>query len=240
MAIQDKKRCAAIVLAAGQGKRMGASVQKQYIELEGKPLIYYALNTFQKSEIIDTILLVVGKGQVSYAKDEIVRKYEFSKVNAVVEGGEERYDSLWQGLRASDKERGIWYICIHDGARPFVNEEILRRGYDCAERFRACVAGMPSKDTVKLADKNDFAVSTPERKYVWTIQTPQIFEKDLIVDAYSKLMGEEHSDVTDDAMAVERTMGVPVKMFRGSYENIKITTPEDLSIAKVFLELFFQ
>ncbi|MCI9382082.1 MAG: 2-C-methyl-D-erythritol 4-phosphate cytidylyltransferase [Dorea sp.] len=240
MAIQDKKRCAAIVLAAGQGKRMGASVQKQYIELEGKPLIYYALNTFQKSEIIDTILLVVGKGQVSYAKDEIVRKYEFSKVNAVVEGGEERYDSVWQGLKAIDKERGISYIFIHDGARPFVNEEILRRGYDCAERFRACVAGMPSKDTVKLADKNDFAVSTPERKYVWTIQTPQIFEKDLIVDAYSKLMGEEHSDVTDDAMAVERTMGVPVKMFRGSYENIKITTPEDLSIAKVFLELFFQ
>ena len=240
MAIQDKKRCAAIVLAAGQGKRMGASVQKQYIELEGNPLIYYALNTFQKSEIIDTILLVVGKGQVSYAKDEIVRKYEFSKVNAVVEGGEERYDSVWQGLKAIDKERGISYIFIHDGARPFVNEEILRRGYDCAERFRACVAGMPSKDTVKLADKNDFAVSTPERKYVWTIQTPQIFEKDLIVDAYSKLMGEEHSDVTDDAMAVERTMGVPVKMFRGSYENIKITTPEDLSIAKVFLELFFQ
>ncbi len=240
MAIQDKKRCAAIVLAAGQGKRMGASVQKQYIELEGKPLIYYALNTFQKSEIIDTILLVVGKGQVSYAKDEIVRKYEFSKVNAVVEGGEERYDSVWQGLKAIDKERGISYIFIHDGARPFVNEEILRRGYDCAERFRACVAGMPSKDTVKLADKNDFAVSTPERKYVWTIQTPQIFEKDLIVDAYSKLMGEEHSDVTDDAMAVERTRGVPVKMFRGSYENIKITTPEDLSIAKVFLELFFQ
>ncbi len=240
MAIQDKKRCAAIVLAAGQGKRMGASVQKQYIELEGKPLIYYALNTFQKSEIIDTILLVVGKGQVSYAKDEIVRKYEFSKVNAVVEGGEDRYDSVWQGLKAIDKERGISYIFIHDGARPFVNEEILRRGYDCAERFRACVAGMPSKDTVKLADKNDFAVSTPERKYVWTIQTPQIFEKDLIVDAYSKLMGEEHSDVTDDAMAVERTMGVPVKMFRGSYENIKITTPEDLSIAKVFLELFFQ
>jgi 2-C-methyl-D-erythritol 4-phosphate cytidylyltransferase len=198
------------------------------------------LNTFQKSEIIDTILLVVGKGQVSYAKDEIVRKYEFSKVNAVVEGGEERYDSVWQGLKAIDKERGISYIFIHDGARPFVNEEILRRGYDCAERFRACVAGMPSKDTVKLADKNDFAVSTPERKYVWTIQTPQIFEKDLIVDAYSKLMGEEHSDVTDDAMAVERTMGVPVKMFRGSYENIKITTPEDLSIAKVFLELFFQ
>lgn len=235
MAVQDKKRCAAIVLAAGQGKRMGASVQKQYIELEGKPLIYYSLKAFQESGIIDTVLLVVGKGQVSYAKDEIIRRYDFSKVSAVVEGGEERYDSVWQGLKAIEKEREISYIFIHDGARPFVDEAILRRGYDCVEKFRACVAGMPSKDTIKLVDKDDFAVNTPERKYVWTIQTPQVFEKELIVEAYFELMKEEHSDVTDDAMAVERKTGVPVKMFRGSYENIKITTPEDLGIAKVFL-----
>lgn len=233
--IQNKKQCAAIVLAAGQGKRMGTSVQKQYIELEGKPLIYYALQAFQRSEIIDTILLVVGKGQLSYAQNEIVGKYRFSKVDVVVEGGEERYDSVWKGLQAIDGKRKISYIFIHDGARPFVNEEILRRGYKTVEQFRACVAGMPSKDTVKLADEDDFAIHTPERKYVWMIQTPQIFEKELIIEAYSRLMGAEHADVTDDAMAVERMMGVPVKMFRGSYENIKITTPEDLSIAKVFL-----
>ena len=116
-----------------------------------------------------------------------------------------------------------------------MNEAILRRGYESVERFKACVAGMPSKDTVKLADEDDFAVHTPERKYVWVIQTPQIFEKELIIEAYSRLMNAEHADVTDDAMAVERMMGVPIKMFRGSYENIKITTPEDLSIAKVFL-----
>lgn len=233
--IENRKQCAAIVLAAGQGKRMGTSVQKQYIELNGKPLIYYTLRAFQESEIIDTVLLVVGKEEISYAQEEIVGKYHFSKVNAVIEGGEERYDSVWKGLQAIDESRNISYIFIHDGARPFVNETILRRGYESVERFKACVAGMPSKDTVKLADEDDFAVHTPERKYVWVIQTPQIFEKELIIEAYSRLMNAEHADVTDDAMAVERMMGVPVKMFRGSYENIKITTPEDLSIAKVFL-----
>lgn len=234
--MEGKKRCAAVVLAAGQGKRMGASVQKQYIELDGKPLIYYALKAFQESEIIDTMVLVVGEGQISYAEKEIVRKYGFSKAAAVVEGGKERYDSVWQGLKAVKEDQEAAYVFIHDGARPFVDEAILRRGYETVCRYRACVAGMPSKDTVKLVDEEAFAVNTPRRKYVWTIQTPQIFEKQLIVEAYSRLMGEEHGDVTDDAMAVERMMNVPVKMFEGSYQNVKITTPEDLEIAKVFLK----
>lgn len=235
MTIQEKKRCAAVVLAAGQGKRLGTAVQKQYIELSGKPLIYYALRTFQESCIIDTVTLVVGKGQIFYAQNEIVEKYGFSKVSAVVEGGEERYDSVWQGLKAAGQDERTDYIFIHDGARPFVDETILKRGYEAVGRFRACVAGMPSKDTVKLVDDADFAVNTPERKYVWTVQTPQIFERPLIMEAYSKLMKEEHTKVTDDAMAVEMMMKVPVKLFEGSYENIKITTPEDLKIARVFL-----
>ncbi len=232
---ENKKPCVAVVLAAGQGKRMGTSVQKQYIELEGKPLIYYALRTFQESEIIDAVVLVVGKGQVSYAENEIRLKYDFSKVRAIVEGGKERYDSVWKGLKAVDLKQEDSYIFIHDGARPFVDEGILRRGYETVERFRACVAGVPSKDTVKVADQDGFAVNTPERKYVWIIQTPQVFEKSLIMEAYARLMEEEHADVTDDAMAVERMMKLPVKMFEGSYQNVKITTPEDLEIAKVFL-----
>lgn len=233
--MEGKKKCAAVVLAAGQGKRMGTSVQKQYIELEGKPLIYYALKTFQESEMIDAMVLVVGKGQVSYGEREIVGKYGFSKVTAVVEGGKERYDSVWQGLKAVEPDQEIEYVFIHDGARPFVDEAILRRGYETVRRHRACVAGMPSKDTVKLVDEEAFAVNTPRRKYVWTIQTPQIFEKELIVEAYARLMKEEHEDVTDDAMAVEKMMRVPVKLFEGSYENLKITTPEDLKVAEVFL-----
>ncbi len=235
LAIENKKHCAAIVLAAGQGKRMGTSVQKQYIELEGKPLIYYSLKTFQESGLIDSMVLVVGEGQVAYAQNEIVSKYGFSKVCAVVEGGKERYDSVWQGLKTVSQEPEVSYIYIHDGARPFVDDEILNRGYETVEQFRACVAGMPSKDTVKVVDEQGFAINTPDRKYVWVIQTPQIFEKSLIMEAYARLMKEEHEDVTDDAMAVERMMKVPVKMFEGSYQNVKITTPEDLAIAKVFL-----
>lgn len=240
--IQNKKRCTAIVLLAGQGKRIGASVQKQYIELNGKPVIYYTLKAFQESEVIDDIVLVVGKGQIPYVSDEIVRKYHFTKVDAIVEGGKERYDSVWQGLKViADREEGLvaagqgGYVFIHDGARLFVNEDILKRGYETVDEFGACVAGMPSKDTVKLIDDNGFAVNTPERKYVWVVQTPQIFKTSLIIEAYSRLMREECINVTDDAMVVEQVMGMPVKLFEGSYENIKITTPDDLEIAEAFL-----
>lgn len=240
--MRNKKRCTAVVLSAGQGKRMGASVQKQYIELEGKPIIYYTLKAFQESEVIDDIVLVVGKNQIPYVNDEIVRKYHFTKVDTIVEGGKERYDSVWQGLKAiAGREDGLAatiqdsYVFIHDGARLFVNEDILKRGYETVDEFGACVAGMPSKDTVKLIDDNGFAVNTPERKYVWTVQTPQIFKTSLIIEAYSRLMREECINVTDDAMVVEQMMGMPVKLFEGSYENIKITTPEDLEIAEVFL-----
>lgn len=237
-----KKHCTAIVLAAGQGKRMGTSVQKQYIELEGRPVIYYTLKTFQESEIIDDIILIVGKGQISYAQEEIVEKYRFTKVGAIVEGGKERYDSVWQGLKAlrtaadglSDSLKEA-YVFIHDGARLFVDETILQRGYDTVILHRACVAGMPSKDTIKLVDDDTFAVQTPQRKFVWAVQTPQVFEASLIIEAYSKLMREEYINVTDDAMVVEQMMNVPVKLFEGNYKNIKITTPEDLEVAKVFL-----
>jgi len=231
--MNNKKHCTAIVLSAGQGKRMGASVQKQYIELDGKPVIYYTLKVFQDSEIIDDIVLVVGKDQVSYVKEEIVDGYGFTKVRTIVEGGKERYDSVWEGLKTIGVKDG--YVFIHDGARLFVNEDILRRGYETVKQYRACVAGMPSKDTIKLVDEDTFASATPERKYVWAVQTPQIFETSLIKEAYFKIMQGDASGVTDDAMVVEQTMSVPVKLFEGSYENIKITTPEDLDIAKVFL-----
>lgn len=236
----EKKDCTAIVLSAGQGKRMGTSVQKQYIELQGKPIIYYTLSVFQKSEIIDDIILVVGKDQLKYVQEEIVRKYHFTKVKTVVEGGHERYASVWQGLKAREYDKYYeniqdGYVFIHDGARPFVDEEMLERAYDTVRKYKACVAGVPSKDTIKLINEEQFAVTTPERKYVWAVQTPQVFEKTLIFEAYARLMEEECVHVTDDAMAVEQMMHLPVKLFEGSYENVKITTPEDLDIARIFL-----
>lgn len=229
----QKKKCTAIVLAAGQGKRMGTKVQKQYLEIDGKPVLYYSLHAFEQSKIIDEIILVVGENQSEYCKDEIVSKYGISKVNKIVEGGAERYHSVWNGLQEVD-DGG--YVFIHDGARPFVDEEILKRAYKDVQNCKACVIGMPVKDTIKLADSDGFVNETPERSLLWMIQTPQVFESGLVKKAYALLMEQENIQVTDDAMVVEQMLGHKVKLTEGSYENIKITTPEDLDIAEIFVK----
>ena len=149
-----RKKCTAIILAAGQGKRMGGKVQKQYLELLGHPILYYSLAAFQDSPLIDSMLLVTGAAEIPYVQQEIVEKYHFSKVRAVVEGGTERYASVWKGLQALEnemtEEEKDGYVFIHDGVRPFVHEEILSRAFDAVKQYHACVVGMPSKDTVKL------------------------------------------------------------------------------------------
>ena len=128
------------------------------------------------------------------------------------------------------------YVYIHDGARPFVDEQIIKRGYACVKANRACVAGVPSKDTVKIVDENQFAVNTPVRKYVWIVQTPQVFETELITQAYKNLMEHDRENVTDDAMVVEHLSGTKVRLVEGSYENLKVTTPEDLVLAEALLK----
>lgn len=223
----------AIVLAAGQGKRMNSKVQKQFLELEGKPLVYYSLKCFQDSGLIHEIILVTGAESVSFCKEEIVEKYGLTKVTKVIPGGKERYDSVYQGLLAC---RDTEYVLIHDGARPFVTEEIIQRGVQGAEKTGACVIGMPSKDTVKIADIQGYVAETPDRSTVWTIQTPQIFEYRLIREAHEKIRCRDMSAITDDAMVVEQETGVKIALVEGSYKNIKITTPEDLDIAEIFLK----
>ena len=229
----QKKKCTAIVLAAGQGKRMGTKVQKQYLEISGKPVLYYSLWEFQQSKVIDEIILVVGENQAEYCKNEIVSKYGIRKVKKIVQGGAERYHSVWNGLQEVE---GEGYVFIHDGARPFINEEILNRAYKDVENCKACVVGMPVKDTIKLANREGYVDETPERSLVWMIQTPQVFENSLVKKAYALLMEQENIQVTDDAMVVEQMLGHKVKLSRGSYENIKITTPEDLDIAEIFVK----
>lgn len=232
-----KRNCTAIVLAAGWGKRMRSKVPKQYLLLHDKPVIYYALKTFQDS-FIDRIVLVTAKEDIEYCRKNIVEKYGFSKVKDIVAGGKERYHSVYEGIKAAECD----YVFIHDGARPFVTEEILERAYLCVTQYDACVVGMPVKDTIKIADSDNFAVSTPSRNLVWSIQTPQVFAYDLIYKAYGSLMEKEREllqksvKITDDAMVVEMFGGQKVKLTEGSYENIKITTPEDLRIAEVLGE----
>lgn len=229
----QKAKCTAIVLAAGQGKRMGTKVQKQYLEISGKPVLFYSLHVFQKSDIIDEIILVVGENQQEYCQKEIVEKYGITKVSNIIQGGLERYHSVWNGLQTLSEDG---YVFIHDGARPFVTEDILLRAYETVQKEKACVVGMPVKDTIKIADENQFAKETPNRSYVWTVQTPQVFETALVKKAYSLLMEQEIIQVTDDAMVVETMSKRNVKLVEGSYENIKITTPEDLKVAEIFAE----
>lgn len=225
----------AVVLAAGQGKRMGSRIQKQFLDLGGYPILFYSLKAFEESQA-EQIILVTGEREIEFCRREIVEKYGFSKVKAVVAGGAERYHSVYEGLKQVPDSSDI--VLIHDGARPFVDSEIIDRAIRAAEEFGACAVGMPSKDTVKIADENGFAASTPERSRVWTVQTPQAFSRTVIWQAYQTMMGDEslQRGVTDDAMVVERLAGIPVRLTEGSYENIKVTTPEDMEVAAAILK----
>lgn len=232
---------AAIVLSAGRGKRMNSTVPKQYLLLNGRPVLYYSLWAFENS-MVDEIILVTGEEDISYCQKEIIEKYRIQKVTTVVAGGKERYHSVFRGLQELEKQNSkAEYVMIHDGARPFVDNAIIERCARAVEKYRACVAGMPVKDTIKIADQDLFASQTPKRSDVWTVQTPQTFERSLIYEAYKTILSREDAGeeiaVTDDAMVVETAATCRVKMVEGSYENIKITTPEDLQIAETFCRL---
>ncbi len=231
------KKFAAIVLSAGSGKRMKADVPKQYIPINGKPIIYYSLKAFEESDVSE-IVLVTGESDISYCKKEIVQKYGFKKVKAVVPGGKERYHSVSEGLKAL---QNVDYVLIHDGARPLVSKEIIKRSMQMVVTEDACVAAMPVKDTIKECDEYKYATHTPERSRLWMVQTPQTFSYPLIKKAYEKIIsmqneGEKIPQITDDAMVVEYIMKKKVKLIEGSYENLKVTTPEDLAIAELFLQ----
>lgn len=231
-------RTVAIVLAGGRGSRMESNVPKQYIDVNGFPLIYYSLRVFQES-FVDEIVLVCGDGDQDYCQREIVDKYGIDKVRNIVAGGKERYHSVLNGLRAIE---ACDVVFIHDGARPFITGDILKNALDETIECGATVVAVPSKDTVKISDEKNYAKETPNRDRVWIIQTPQTFRYEDIRNAYEKLSQEEDSlkdkqiVVTDDAMVMELFGSLPVKFVKGSYRNIKVTTPEDIIIAKAYLE----
>lgn len=231
------ERTAAVILAAGNGRRMGTAVKKQYLLLDGKPVIYYALKAFEESPV-DEVVLVTSDGEEEYCRREIVDRYGFKKVSRIIKGGRERYHSVYEGLKALEAGPIPDYVLIQDGARPFTDVSLIRRVMRDVVRYKACAAGMPSKDTIKLADATGFAGTTPDRTRVWMIQTPQAFSYELIRGAYDKLMGREEyqQGITDDAMVVEHMTDHRVKLTKGSYENIKVTTPEDMAIAAAILK----
>ena len=227
----------AIVLAAGSGSRMKNKTKKQFMEIKGKPVIWYSLFEFEKSRV-DEIILVTGKEDIDYCKKEIVEKYNLKKIKNVVAGGSERYESVYNGL----KEVTGNIVLIHDGARPLINNEIIERSIEGTIKSDACVVGVPVKDTIKRADKEGYIIDTPNRSELWITQTPQSFKTDLVKMAYKKMKeelekGNTTLNITDDAMVVEEFTTNQVRFVQGDYKNIKVTTPEDIDIEELFIEL---
>ena len=243
MGSKEKALTAAIILAGGKGSRMQSEIPKQYMKINGRPVIYYALEAFSESSV-DKIVLVTGNACIdgmdekTYCIERIIKPYKFEKVIIVTEGGKERYNSVYNGLEALKKQGKVPdYVLIHDGARACITTDLIEKCICEAEKYKACVAAVPVKDTIKISDENGYAVNTPDRNTLWQIQTPQSFEYELIMDAYEKMIKDSaRGNITDDAMVVEKYTSVRVKLTQSSYKNIKITTPDDIIIAESFIK----
>lgn len=229
----NKKNIFAIVLAAGKGKRMQSDVAKQYMMLSDKPILYYSLKAFEDNSAIDGIILVVGKDDIQYCITDIIKKYGFSKVHKVIIGGKERYESVYNALCVIDN---VDYVLIHDGARPFLNDIIIDDVICAVKEYKACIVGVPTKDTIKVINSEGIVDTTPNRDTLYQIQTPQAFEYQLIKIAYDKLMMKPLKNVTDDSMVFELMTNHSVRIVEGCYDNIKITTPHDMIFAQSILD----
>ena len=218
----------AIILAGGKGKRMGSAISKQFIDIKGKPIIYYTLKKFSENKKIDNIIVVLPEDEVKYFKENILKKYEL-RINKIVIGGKERQDSVYNALK-SLKNSSTDIVLIHDGARPFISERIINEGIKFAEIYGAAAPGVMPKDTIKVKNEKNFSIDTPNRANLVSIQTPQVFKFDEILECHEKIRynGEK---VTDDTMVVEK-YGYSVYLYDGEYTNIKVTTPEDLILAE--------
>lgn len=222
-------KVSAIILAGGKGKRMKANISKQFIILKDKPILYYTLYRFIKNPNVDNIVLVLPKDEIEYCKKNIIEKYNL-KIDFIVEGGAERQDSVYNGLKALEDTD---IVLIHDGARPFVSNKIIEEGIQKAIEFGGAAPGVMPKDTIKIKDSNSFSKETLDRSTLVAIQTPQVFKFSEIIKCHEKIK-KDNITVTDDTMVYEM-YGNKVYLYDGDYENIKITTPEDLLLGEKIL-----
>ena len=213
-------------MAAGRSARMGG-VDKTFAPILGRPLVAHTLDRFESSPLIGQIVLVLAEDSLEQGR-KLVQERGYSKVAHVCAGGQRRQDSVRNGLELLSP---CDWVMVHDGARPCLDEAMLQRGLDAAAECGSAVAGVPVKDTIKLVSPDQMVRETPDRSQLWAAQTPQVFRYSLLLEAHRACT----QDVTDDAAMVE-SLGHPVKMFLGAYENIKVTTADDLIIAETFLK----
>jgi len=219
----------AIIAAAGKGKRLSLPYNKVFYPLNALPLLFYSLRSFENCNMVNSIYLMVSKEDINLINIPSVKK-KITKLKEINEGGEERQDTVRKALR---RIKNADIVLIHDGARPFIEEKEIEKCIKSALKYKASVLGVPLKDTVKISDSKMNIISTPDRKRLWQIQTPQCFDFKLLKEAYRQAE-KEKVRATDDSSLVER-LGVKVKIVRGTYRNIKITTKEDILIAEAFL-----
>lgn len=221
-----------IIPAGGAGRRLSAEIAKQYLQINGLPVLVHTLNVFEKAEIVDEIILVVPESDIVFVQKDLISRNNFKKVKKIIAGGDERQDSVRNGIAAIDEKCDI--ILVHDGVRPFVTKEMINNAAKAVCNYPAAVIGVPAKDTIKETEDNGVVVRTVPRRNLWITQTPQAFQFKVLQQAYQAAYFDKFYG-TDDASLVER-IGIPVKMITGSYENIKITTKEDLVIAEAVLK----
>ncbi|MFC1716313.1 2-C-methyl-D-erythritol 4-phosphate cytidylyltransferase [Candidatus Poribacteria bacterium] len=220
-----------IIPAAGCGRRMG-DVKKPYLDLAGKPILAHTLMVFQQCSLVSRIVVVVAVGDEADCVRDIIIPYEIDKADQVVAGGETRQESVFSGLQELSSDTDM--VMVHDCVRPFVTEDMIERVLEAASNCGAATVAVPVKDTIKEADDESFVINTLDRQRLWSIQTPQAFKYDLLLQAHLYAR-ENNIQVTDDASLIDELDGHRVKLVMGTSENIKITTPGDLTIAEAIL-----
>lgn len=234
----NKPTFTAIIMAAGSGTRMRSETRKQFMEINGMPIVAYSIKAFQDNDNIDSIVVVVPSGSIDDTLAMCIR-LGFSKVKSIAEGSDKRFKSVYNGLLSVPE--GTDYVLIHDGVRPMIDQALIDRCCKYVVMTRACVAAVPVTDTIKRANSQGFAAETLDRATLWSIQTPQSFSYPLLLDAYKSLnktiedYGTDESKITDDAVIVENMTDCHVRIIEGDPKNIKITTPNDLIVAKAYL-----
>ena len=220
-----------VIVSAGKGSRMKADINKQFLKLNQKEVIAHTIDKFYNNENIDEIVVVVREDESDFFKEHIIDKYKYENIK-IAFGGKERQDSVFNGLKSVDKSCEI--VLIHDGARPFVTDEIINNSIESAKENKCVIVGVAVKDTIKVINENNEVLDTPDRSTLWSIQTPQVFTYESIMKSHKKAK-EENYYGTDDSMLMEH-FGYKVTVVEGSYNNIKITTPEDLKIGEEILK----
>ena len=220
-----REKVGAVVAAAGNSRRMGG-VDKIFADIAGKPVLAHVLEVFEKCGAVDQVVVVLNEVSLERGR-EVVKEGRFQKVAQVCAGGERRQDSVAEGLKGLG---GCHWVVIHDGARPCITPDLMEQGLEEARQTGAAIAAVPVKETVKIVEAEGTIRNTPQRENLWMAQTPQVFRFDIIMETYRQAKGE----VTDDAALVE-ALGYKVRVYMGSYDNIKITTLEDLALAEIIL-----